>query len=901
MYCIFVILSASSAQTLDQIRQAKKTIKQLGMSEIQVREAAKTRGYSDKQINDAIKKKKSQSVDEIKPGIESSGNNLSIHEKSNKVINNQIIEDVVDASNIEDINDEIELEIHSEAQPDFKKASYFGYEIFKRDPALFQASSVGAVDPEYLIGPGDEIIIMLWGETEFRQDFTVDREGFVFIPEVGKIFVNGLDLNLLESKLFKIFSQSYASLSPQDQTPTSFLDVSLGTLRPLRIQVLGEVAQPGAYTVSPSATLFSSLYYFNGPTNLGSLRDIQLIRGGKKIVSIDFYDYLLSGKKLKDKKLQLDDVIYIPRRLKTVSIVGEINREGVYELKQGEGLADLIAIAGDLKITAYLDRSQIDRIVPFHKRKEIPQDRMFIDVNLEKVLKSEDKFKIEDGDHVHIFSILDNRQNMVSLRGAVTRPGRYEIGESLYLNELIDNADGILGDAYLDRAEIFRVNEDFSKELIQINLKKALENDTRNNIKLQGLDSIRIYGGSEMVSKTSVSIFGHVKNEGSYFLHENMKLYDLIFKAGGFEDEEFRKKTFLERVDLFRMNDDGITRSIKSFNLDTLINFPASNQNIDLNPYDKVIIYGKDLFISNKPISISGVIRNPGNYELKTKMSLKDLILEAGGLDKNIYRFKAEIARIDPLNEDLNKYADLIELNMDKNFNLIYSENENLNSISQFYLEPYDLVHLRSNPYFVRQKIVKISGEVLYPGDYVLSKSDEKITDIIKRAGGLLSNAYPEASKFTRKGVEVDVSIAKILKNPSSILNVSLLENDAIKISSKPNIVAVIGEVNKSKGNTTLLKYIPKKRLNYYINLSGGFTKDADKNNIWVEYANGVSKERNRYLILSPMITDGSSIYVGRKKDSKPFDKTEFAKEVTSIFANLSQLLVTILIIIRSA
>ncbi|SVD59736.1 uncharacterized protein METZ01_LOCUS412590, partial [marine metagenome] len=274
-----------------------------------------------------------------------------------------------------EVVDETELDIESEVQPSRRALTYFGYDIFKRDPALFQASSVGAVDPDYLIGPGDEIIMMLWGETQFRQVLTVDREGFVFIPEIGQVFVNGLNLSLLESKLFRVLSQSYASLNPQGRKPTTFLDVSLGNLRPLRIQVLGEVAQPGAYTVSPSATLFSALYYFNGPTTLGSLRDIRLIRGGKEIAVIDFYDYLLTGKKPKDRKLQLDDVIFIPHRLKTVTIEGEINRPGIYELKLDETLTDIIEMSGGLKITAYLDRAQIDRIVPFDQRAELGMDR----------------------------------------------------------------------------------------------------------------------------------------------------------------------------------------------------------------------------------------------------------------------------------------------------------------------------------------------------------------------------------------------------------------------------------------------------------------------------------------------------------------------------------------------
>ena len=186
---------------------------------------------------------------------------------------------------------------------------------------------------------------------------------------------------------------------------------------------MGEVGQPGAYTVSPSATLFSAMYYFNGPTTSGSLRDIQLIRGGDKIASIDFYDYLLTGKKPKDQKLQLDDVIFIPRRLKTVSIEGEVNRDGIYELKPEEDLLDLIAIAGDLNIAAYLDRAQIDRIVPFEDRTKLGMDRMYTDVNLDELLKSKEDFPLQDADRIQIFSVMDSRQNVVELQGAVTRPG----------------------------------------------------------------------------------------------------------------------------------------------------------------------------------------------------------------------------------------------------------------------------------------------------------------------------------------------------------------------------------------------------------------------------------------------------------------------------------------------
>ena len=195
-----------------------------------------------------------------------------------------------------------------------------------------------------------------------------------------------------------------------------------------------------------------------------------------------------------DQKLQLDDVIFIPRRLKTVRIEGEINREGIYELKPKENLTDLIAMAGDLKITAYLDRSQIDRIVPFEDREKLGMDRMFTDVNLDQVLKTKEGFSLQDGDRIQVFSVLDLRKNVVDLRGAVTRPGSYDLGVSLKLKELINKADGLLGDAYLDRIDVVRIKPDFTEELIKLDLGQALAGNTDHNIQLQGLDRVRVYG-----------------------------------------------------------------------------------------------------------------------------------------------------------------------------------------------------------------------------------------------------------------------------------------------------------------------------------------------------------------------------------------------------------------------
>jgi len=273
-------------------------------------------------------------------------------------------------------------------------------------------------------------------------------------------------------------------------------------------------------------------------------------------------------------------------------------------------------------------------------------------------------------------------------------------------------------------------------------------------------------------------------------------------------------------------------------------------------------------------------------------MTLKDLILEAGGLNDNVYRYRVEVARVDPLNKNLEDYAQIITFNMDEKFSVTFvsfddSTKKEFSDVSSFFkLNPYDLVSIRPDPYFSNQKQITISGEVLYPGQYAILTSDEKITDIIERAGGLRPNAYPDASQYTRQGVKINASFGKILKNSKSKLNFEVQDGDQIRIVSHPNVVMITGEVNTSGVH----KFVPGKRLRYYLKLAGGLNPDADKNNIWVEYPNRDSKKYDQWSLLSPKVIDGSVIVVGKQKEKEAFDVTEFATELASIMTDFAQL-----------
>ncbi|HJM47752.1 MAG TPA: SLBB domain-containing protein, partial [Candidatus Marinimicrobia bacterium] len=524
---IFLMILASSLLIGQSTQELMKMAKKAGINtEAQARSLARQRGLTikDDQVADTLE---------------------------------NIIQGVIQDGPVVEEGFETLIDTVTEGQLAAQPLQYFGYDIFQGDPGVFQSSTFGAVDPDYNIGPGDEVIIMLWGETQFRQVFTVNREGFIFLPEVGQVFVNSITLGELERKLFRLLSKVYSSINPSSGKASTFMDVSLGNLRPLRIIVLGEVSQPGAYSVSTSTSLFTALYYFRGPTTLGSLRDIRLIRDGKQVASVDFYDYLLSGKQLNDVRLQLDDVIFIPPRGKTVTIRGAVKRNAIFELKEKESIKDLVEMAGGLEMTAYLERAQVDRVVPFEERTDEWKDRVISDFNIGDEITGETLMQLEDADNIQVFSILDIHQNTVYLSGSsVVRPGRYELKNGMRIRELVEKAGGLLNDAYLGAAHLVRTREEnLQKQLISFHLDGAMEGDSVNNLELQWNDSLIIYNKNTITNAfKTVSINGSVKTPGEYSFFPGMNLGDLFLDAGGFPLNVMRAKVEIASIDPMNLN-----------------------------------------------------------------------------------------------------------------------------------------------------------------------------------------------------------------------------------------------------------------------------------------------------------------------------------------------------------
>jgi polysaccharide export outer membrane protein len=614
--------------------------------------------------------------------------------------------------------------------------TYFGYDVFQNIPAAFEPTASGPVDPDYLIGPSDVLLISVWGQVELRNEFQVDKDGRIFIPNVGPILISGQTLQEAQKTILKSMSRSYAGLNAK--APTAWLDVTITRLRPKRVFIMGEVLAPGGYTVSSYATVFNCLYSIGGPTVKGSLRDVRLLRNGKIIAHVDFYSYLTGSDKINDVRIQDNDIIFVPTRGKTVSIQGEVRRPAMYELLPDENLRKLLDFAGGPLPTTYLERVQVEHIIPFKQRTQRENDREIQDIGFRAILNSGKDYTLADGDAVTLYPILYPAVNYVTIQGDVYRPGTYQLEKVRTLRDLILAADSLRNDVYLKRADITRTLPDSSLVMINVNLEQVMAGDTSQNVVLKALDAIRVYSKWEMVPHRTVSIRGHVLFPATYPYADSLTLFDLVFKAGGLQDSIFRAATFLPRADLIRLNPDGITKRTIPFDLGALLDtLPGSNMKLE--PEDEVVVQSIDLaVIRDDTVEVLGKVKNPGKFRLTTNMTLRDAIYLAGGYTEDAATLEAEIARIQPkgMGEDSLVYIRFARLPDFAETLARRQPGPEAERAAGFRLTRHDIVFVRPNPEFKLQQLVTLGGELRHSGVYALQYPNERLSSLIKRAGG---------------------------------------------------------------------------------------------------------------------------------------------------------------------
>jgi len=762
----------------------------------------------------------------------------------------------------------------------------FGYDIFRQLP---EPITEGPVDEEYLLSPGDEIIVSIWGQLSEEYPLAVSEDGYIDIPdEGGRVFTNGVSLKELKKVVTKKLSQIYSSYINFENPArsTAFVDVKLAKVRKLLVYVVGEVETQGAYTISSSvATLLNLLNNAGGVKETGSLREIKMRRADGKVDMVDLYDFLITGKiDNKKTRIRFGDYIIVPLKEKSVTVKGEVKRPGIYELIGNEGIKNLIEFAGGLDSNAYLERSQV-------RRYEIGVGEKFIDLDLKSVFNDSKKdFALMDGDEVTVFPNIVVRRRLVEVKGdGIKRPGIYEYRPGMTVKDLIGQAEGLKEYVYLERADLVRTEEDFSKRLTTFSLKDLYKEESpghyvytgkdERNFALKELDQINIYSSYEMKGKEKhVTVEGQVKEPGTYILPENMTLYDLIFSRGGFQDENFKKRAYLKLAHVFRKIPGELEERVYTFNLGKLLE-GNPEENMSLEDSDRIMIYSYETMETKPYVTIEGLVKRPGTYQLAENMTLEDLILLAGGLRPDAYKVEAVIARTQPGEEEGQRKVATIVVPVVSEFAIIPDEEKTP-------LGTYDSIVIRNLPEWEPLPVVSVEGQVKYAGSYSLETKEERLSSIIRRAGGLKKEAYPEgAALFRRKDIiemslgrqeersSVAINLKAALENPGESYDLVLRDGDRIFVPYNPGSVEIKGAVR----NPSIVQYRKGKGLGYYIDLCGGYRKDADKRNTIVCLPGNIASKKKKFLFFSsgPSILPGSVIEVPFRGEEREIEIVE--------------------------
>jgi polysaccharide biosynthesis/export protein len=756
---------------------------------------------------------------------------------------------------------------------------FFGYDVFLKTESKAKESTVLSND-NYVLGPGDELVMTLWGDTEMQRNLKISEDGTVYIREIGIISVHGYKMSEINDRMKKILSKSYSTIDPPDGNPTTFFDVSLKKLKSINVFVNGEVIVPGSFSLSSHSTILDALKAAKGVSARGTLREIALIREGKVIIYLDIYDYLMTGMTVNDINLKNGDNIFVGPRLSTVHLYGEVMRSLKYELKDNENLSDLIKYSGGILVTAAIDRLSIERIMPMEERRGPVVTTKILDIEYTHLIngKIEVKpIKLFNHDIIVIHQVPKILSDFVAIGGAVYRKGRYHFEDGMTVSDLLIKAGGLLSDAFTQRVELIRMNPNSSTEYFSLDISKG-----DDNFKLSQRDSIFIHSEWNLKSKKIVMLSGYIDRPGFYFLSDSMKVSDLIFSKGGLEDEKKRNRTYMKRADLIRFNDDGLTTRIIPINLDKLVERDKT-EDILLQDRDHLRIYGIGIVFTEPRVKITGYVRYEGEYPLSEKMTVEDLIMKAHGYKEGALMSEAVVFRLKKDRFETDSLSQVFNVKIDDDF----LETGKI-SKRDFFLQDNDHVVIRKHPDFENIRKITLSGEVKFPGVYNLTFRHETLKDIIERAGGLTQEAFLEGTVFQRDSIRIVTDFKKA--TTSSSVKLIMKDRDDVHIPKRPGLVSVEGFVYSPQK----IAYRSDWSLSDYVEAAGGPVKDVKfiVGETVVYYPGGNAEVDGWFF--SPDVKEGSRIVVERV-EKEPDSK--WREEVRSWLGILTSTITILLLI----
>ena len=744
----------------------------------------------------------------------------------------------------------------------------FGTQVFQdglRDPRSIPMDL--PVGPDYVVGPGDSLSIDLWGGVSTKLVRVVDRQGRVTLPEAGPVLVSGRSLGEVQEAVQKAIGTQYRDTSA---------DVSVSRLRTVRVYVVGEVEEPGAYDISSLSTALNALVAAGGATPRGSLRSLKHMRGRQELEEIDAYDLLLHGVTPDAKRLENGDTLLVPPVGAQVTVAGMVRRPAIYELNGEKTVADVLELAGGILPAAALRHVEVQRLEAHEKRTMLSLD-LSADNSTPSQLAS---FRIQDGDEIHIFPIAPYNQDTIYLQGHVLRPGRYSYRDGMKLTDLLASYKEILPEPAAHYGEIIRLNPpDFRPSVVSFDLAAAMKDPTTAPL-LQPLDTVRVFSRYDFEAAPAIWVGGEVRQPGKYDTPGQVHLRDVIYLAGGLTPDAAQGS-----AQVFRTQADG-TMKILSVNLKEAI---AGNpvENILLLPRDRLLIHKSPARVDPATVYIKGEVEKPGRYPLVANMRVSDLVRSAGGL----------LRSANPDSGDLTHYAI-----SDSSGERVQAGHQDLSLAAALAGTENQNVPLHDGDVLtVPQQagwndigaVVTLRGEVRKPGVYGI-RSGERLSSLLQRAGGLLPTAYPRAAVFEREEVrelqqknrqemiqrlEQESTVVKtaasttgteeaalqqaamqqrqrvldaLRKAPisgrlvihlrpnrtgfeGSPDDIELRAGDSLMIPKQPGAVLVIGQVY----NANALTYTPGRNANWYLSRAGGATQLANKGAIFIVRSDG--------------------------------------------------------------
>ncbi len=668
-------------------------------------------------------------------------------------------------SSVDPKEGDVEVEVAPESRIGVANLRW-GQRIFAQGDPSQAASHVGAIGPDYALGPGDELILTLWGQKEARYNLELDRDGQVAIELVGVVSLNGQTLRSAEGLLRKRLTKIYAGLADG----TTQMDVTMGKLKQIRVYVLGDVERPGSYMLSGNTSVLAALFQARGPSYLGTERLIE-VRRGNDVHKIDLYDYLARGRKPSRDILQDGDLIRIPRKGKIVSILGDVGRPGHYELLEREGAKDLLQYAGGVNASTAKTNVTVLRLFDNGRRDAVTLP------SPERILAGENA-ALEDEDQVNVFAGADPSKASVMIEGEVRFPGVYPYTTGMTLDILVDMAGGLKSSAYAWRALVTRALPD----------------------------------GQSMVLRQDLS----------------------------------------------------------------------DSAKLELNALDRVRIANRLEFLNGETVTISGAVKRPGVFRWDSGMTVKDLILMAGGFQKDAEfgKLRLEI----PVPGDSVSRVEWLEL-----------DSALRSGSGDRALTPRTHLAVPVDPTYNELKMVDVRGWVRRPGSYALLHPQERLSEVITRAGGFREGGYPDGARLLRGelgGGRIQIQFRKAMASPGGRDDLALRPGDVIDVPKQPATIEVRGRVT-SPGHMVWVEGMPWK---WYVQQAGGLADSAYEAGIYVEFADGMVETNDDGIRRKP--NPGSAIVVPFRKPPEPVKLTDVLSGVNVILATVIAGL-TIMVLLR--